>query len=260
MKRIVWISWLCLLGACGTADELRFEEHFDPGNAETVDIAYLKSLCRGASCSIRRTLIVEGRITGNDLFREFPRRLWIEDRSGGIELLVDGYRLHERYPVGAPLRLFCEGLWLGDYGGRIQLGAKPEDERTVGRIDPEEFSFRSRLLAEDFEPIVPRTCTIGELTPALVGRFIRISEVRFVDEEAGLRWCDTDPETGRPVATRRRLCDDKGRTLTLYTAAECLYATEPLPNGKGSVCGILDRFNGELQLRISNHDFDLRQR
>lgn len=214
MKRIVWISWLCLLGACGTADELRFEEHFDPGNAETVDIAYLKSLCRGASCSIRRTLIVEGRITGNDLFREFPRRLWIEDRSGGIELLVDGYRLHERYPVGAPLRLFCEGLWLGDYGGRIQLGAKPEDERTVGRIDPEEFSFRSRLLAEDFEPIVPRTCTIGELTPALVGRFIRISEVRFVDEEAGLRWCDTDPETGRPVATRRRLCDDKGRTLT----------------------------------------------
>lgn len=110
MKRIVWISWLCLLGACGTADELRFEEHFDPGNAETVDIAYLKSLCRGASCSIRRTLIVEGRITGNDLFREFPRRLWIEDRSGGIELLVDGYRLHERYPVGAPLRLFCEGL------------------------------------------------------------------------------------------------------------------------------------------------------
>ena len=102
MKRIVWISWLCLLGACGTADELRFEEHFDPGNAETVDIAYLKSLCRGASCPIRRTLIVEGRITGNDLFREFPRRLWIEDRSGGIELLVDGYRLHERYPVGAP--------------------------------------------------------------------------------------------------------------------------------------------------------------
>ena len=62
------------------------------------------------------------------------------------------------------------------------------------------------------------------------------------------------------MATRRRLCDDKGRTLTLYTAAECLYATEPLPNGKGSVCGILDRFNGELQLRISNRDFDLRQR
>lgn len=258
MKRIVWISWLCLLGACSRADELQFEEHFDPARTETVDIAYLKSLCRGGSSRITIALNIEGRITGNDLFREFPRRLWIEDRSGGIELLVDGFRLHERYPVGAPLRIYCEGLWLGDYGGKIQLGACPTGEQPTDRIGTDDLAFRTRILAEDFEPILPKECTLGELTPDLIGRFVRISGVRFAEEEAGLCWCDLDPETGRPVATRRRLCDDEGRTLTLYTAAECLYATEPLPNGKGSVCGIPDRFNGELQFRISNRDFDFR--
>ena len=126
----------------------------------------------------------------------------------------------------------------------------------MDRIGTDDLAFRSRILAEDFEPIAPKECTLAELAPDLIGRFIRVSGVRFAEE--GLCWCDLDPETGRPVATRRRLCDDEGRTLTLYTAAECLYATESLPNGKGSVCGILDRFNGELQLRVSNRDFDFR--
>lgn len=259
MKRIVWISCLCLLGACSRADEPRFESRFDPENPETVDIAYLKSLCRGNAYAVRQSIIIEGRVTGNDLFREFPRRIWVEDRSGGIEIYIDGLRLHERYPAGAPLRIYCEGLYLGDYGGKIILGSQPTAEYVVDRIDPDDFALRAHLLSEDFEPIVPEECTFDDLSAARIGRFVRFSDVGFIDGEAGLRWCDLDPETGRPVATTRTLCDEAGRTLGVFTAAECLYATEPLPNGKGSVCGILDRFNGVFQLRISNRDFDFRE-
>lgn len=255
MKRIVWISWLLLLGACNRADELRFEEHFDPERAETVDIAYLKSLCRGDNSPIRRTLVIEGRVTGNDLFREFPRQLRVEDPSGGIAIQIDGFRLHERYPTGAPLRIFCEGLWLGDYGGTVLLGAEPTGTFAVDRIPSADFAFRVQVLAEDFEPVAPADCTLGDLSPALLGRFIRLSEVEFVAEEQGACWCETDPLTNRTVATTRHLHDAEGSTLSVYTAAECLYAKEPLPSGKGSVCGILDRFNGEMQLRISNRDF-----
>lgn len=254
MKEIVCISLLLLLGACGRADELRYEERFEPENPETVDIAYLKSLCRGETHPIRRTLVVEGRVTGNDLFQEFPRQLRVEDSSGGIEILIDGFRLHERYPTGAPLRIFCEGLHLGDYGGTVVLGAEPTGEYTVDRIPAADFAFRARVLAEDFEPLAPRECTLDDLSPALLGRFIRLSEVGFIDEEQGLCWCDIDPLTHRPAATTRHLHDDKGNTLAVYTVSECLYAGELLPGGRGSVCGILDRFNGEFQLRISNRD------
>ena len=35
----------------------------------------------------------------------------------------------------------------------------------------------------------------------------------------------------------------------------CRYAAEPLPSGNGSVQGILDYFNGEFSLRITNREF-----
>ena len=85
------------------------------------------------------------------------------------------------------------------------------------------------------------------------GRYLRFEGVRFADP--GVSWCDTDPVTLAWMTTERKLVDAAGRTLSVRTLAGCRYAAEPLPSGNGSVQGILDYFNGEFSLRITNREF-----
>ena len=76
--------------------------------------------------------------------------------------------------------------------------------------------------------------------------------MRFTD--AGTTWCDTDPETGRTVATERTIADARGRTFTVRTAGTCVYAKEPVPQGTGSLYGIIDYFAGKYTLRVTNRE------
>ena len=69
-----------------------------------------------------------------------------------------------------------------------------------------------------------------------------------------VRATTTDPETGRAVATEREIVDTRGRTFTVRTAATCVYAKEPLPQGTGSLYGIIDYFAGKYTLRVTNRE------
>ena len=71
--------------------------------------------------------------------------------------------------------------------------------------------------------------------------YVHFEGVRFVQQG---NWCDPDPETGRPATTERRIADHTGREFIVRTAGTCTYATEPVPQGTGSVYGIIDYFNG----------------
>ena len=56
------------------------------------------------------------------------------------------------------------------------------------------------------------------------------------------------------VATEREIVDTRGRTFTVRTAATCVYAKEPLPQGTGSLYGIIDYFAGKYTLRVTNRE------
>ena len=58
------------------------------------------------------------------------------------------------------------------------------------------------------------------------------------------------------ATTERRIADHTGREFIVRTAGTCTYATEPVPQGTGSVYGIIDYFNGKYTLRIANREVD----
>ena len=92
---------------------------------------------------------------------------------------------------------------------------------------------------------------IDELTAAHVDTYVRIDGVHFV--ETGT-WCDRDPETGRPRTSERTVADARGNRLTVRTAGSATYANDPLPEGSGSLCGIVDYFNGVYSLRVTGFE------
>ena len=216
-------------------------------------IAWVKGQCRGESTLIRSEIVVRGRIIANDAFGEWSRALVLADETGGITLYANAAELFARYPFGAGVVLYLNGLRLYDYGGKIVVGAGEPPAYGFG-IPQELLASHLQRAADEATAPVPRTVALAAVGASEVDTYIRIEGVHFVEQ--GVAWCDRDPETGRLATTERTLADDDGHTLLVRTAASALYAEEPLPAGKGSVCGVVDCFNGKYTLRIVNREID----
>ena len=144
--------------------------------------------------------------------------------------------------------------FLCDYGGKVMLGTRPTDEYAgPGRIPQAEAALYLRRKQAETRPLRPRTFTFGEVDMRHTDTYVHFEGVRFVQQG---NWCDPDPETGRPATTERRIADHTGREFIVRTAGTCTYATEPVPQGTGSVYGIIDYFNGKYTLRIANREVD----
>lgn len=252
LRRRVWagVAILLALAGCNRSSEWHYAEP-----ESRVSIAWLRSLATEKCVAIREPLTIEGQVTANDLFGEFDRTLILQDSTGGIELRIDHRDLYIRYPLGARVRVSCEGLSLGDYGGKVLLGAAPTGSFVVDDIPAAELDRFLTLLEPGQTMVAPQPLTVATADRRWAGCYVEFRQMRPIREEKGLSWCDTDPLTLLPTTTIRHFVDPRNDTLQLYTAASCHYATEPLPEGEGTLRGILDWFNHKIQLRIANHDF-----
>lgn len=255
MKRIVRIS-LALLLALAACDRASSPGFGDEPEDRVCTVAYLKSLCRGDQTRIAQELYLHAVVTANDLHGEFVRTLVVEDAGGGISIAVDALSLADSFPLGAAITVACNGLTLGVYGGKVQLGMAPTGSYGVDRIPADELSRYLRVTAPNAHARQPAVLSFGKVDRSHVDTYVRFERVRFA--EAPQAWCDSDPETGHPVTTRRTLTDASGATFVVRTPGTALYATEPLPQGEGSVNGIVDYFNGEFSLRVVNREIDFR--
>ena len=215
-------------------------------------IAYLKSLCDGAeSRLVTREITVRGFITANDRYGEFYKSIVLEDETGGITVAVDQTGTAAEFPFGYVATLHGAGLRLCAYGGKVGIGIGAGEQGAEG-IPAEETGRYLTVEPPGEERHTARTVTIDGIGPGLVDTRVRIDGVRFV--ESGATWCDTDPETGRTVTTERTIVDEQGNTLAVLTLGSCSYAKEPLPEGRGSLYGVVDCFCGKYSLRVTNRD------
>lgn len=243
------IALLALLCACSASTP---PDKYDDYPSE-VSVAYLKSLCKVASTVIRRDVTVTGRVVATDKLSEFSRTVVVADDSGGIELAIDSDRTDVMMPLYSRVTIHCQMLALGDYAGKIVLGAQPTSQYVVDRIAETDLPHYIEVLSTADAPPDAHPATIGSISPADISRYVVIDRVRFADEEAGLTWCDIDPETSRFIDTYRHIVDAEGDTLAVFTRAACVYASERVPSATCRIYGIIDCFNGQYSLTPSNH-------
>ncbi len=252
MKKIVLyyisIFTLCFL----SCDDTRNPEFEEPPHA-TVSIARLKELCRSSCMVITDDISITAYVIANDMYGEYYKSIIIADESGCIEVAVDCTSTSKIFPRSAKITIYCTGLCLGRSGGKIILGASPTSHYTVDRIPKGLFS--KYFAIDDTHPceIEPLELSIAELDTHHIGNHVAINEVTFGDD-AGLAWCDIDPQTGDYVATTRHAYDKAGNSIDIYTMAQCHYRDEPIPAGWGSIWGIVEYFNNSYSLRIINHN------
>lgn len=250
ISRILLFSIMGLmLSGCDTSSSLPCEETIPE---HYCSIADLKSRCTSQSVHVAEDLAIVGRVVGNDRYGEFSRLLVLEDASGGIMVAVDHSDTADDYPFGATLIVYCNGLTLNDYGGKIQLGTTPDDYGT-GHIPREELNRYLHATSPELIAPEPQLLTFAEVARRHIDTYVQFDNICFVEEGS---WCETDTQTGRTLTTERLIADAEGNTFRLRTSGNCSYAKEPVPKGTGSIRGVIDYFNGNYSLRVVNRGID----
>ena len=250
-KLLVICAFTLLLWSCGEATPA---PEFDDQPYGIVSIAHLKTMAGSEPRTITEDISIEGYVVANDLYGEYYKSIVICDDSGGIEISVDTRQTAKIFPGAAKVTVHCTSLTIGDYDGRIVLGAK-SNEYGIGRI--EERDFARFFLIDKLSPktVEPTKITIDAISAKEIGNYVEITDVGFYEAD-GLRWCDSDPVTGEVKTTTRQLIDKQGNTLLVRTISQCSYATELLPSGRGRIRGIVEKQNSRYSLRIVNRQFD----
>lgn len=248
MRRIanyISIMVLMLLAACNATEPKGEFEH------KSYSIAYLRSMCSERSVAIKDDINIRGRVIANDKLGELRRGIVIADETGGIELKVDCNDIDLRLPLYSEVELRCTGLHVGREGLKCVLGAAPTQEYVVDRVSDEELDNVIAMRAIASTPPRAERRRICELTAYDILSYIRIDSIQFISEEQGLCWCKRD-DSGALTTTTRHLTDSHD-TLRVVVDKGAIYANEELPYGEFFAMGVLDYHDGDMALRIMNH-------
>jgi DNA/RNA endonuclease YhcR with UshA esterase domain len=195
---------------------------------------------------ITEATVIRGFVISSDREGNFFRQLVIQDETGGLEMRIEMTDLDNLFPPGRQVSVNCQGLWLGDFNGLIQLGAAVTGEgndRELERI-PEplvEDIFVSGTYGND---VSPKLKLISELNFDDVSTLIQLNEVQFANNELGQNYSQSD------FSTNRTLTDCNLNDIIVRTSSFSSFAGEKLPEGNGTLIGILGIFGSDLQLLL----------
>lgn len=201
-------------------------------------------------------MAIEGVVTANNAFGEFPYSLIVEDQSGAIELNYDSDEVNcitLGAIVGSTVKISCGGLWIGSTGGMLAIGDEPSGEYPTTNISLSDFILRVKLC--DIDPIIPipQTLKISELTTDHILTYVCVENLSVVLSEGSCTtFCSRSTTTGLTEYTSHTLVDTQGDQITLTVSSSVRYADDNLPDGLFDAYAIVEYFNGQYRLRIVN--------
>lgn len=196
------------------------------------DIATLYALCTAAPVTIESDMVIAGRVTTDDSAGNFRRSLFIEDHSGGAEILVGQYDLHCKYPLGAMLSVKMHGATAFVADGVLQIGLKAESYsyREVDYFYAEAVADKYIGRGDDILVVKPTTLALDALSEVHCSRLLHIDD---------LQHSPLDGQCADTYAGYHRFIDTHGNELYIYVDEYADFASTQLPIDKVSVTGIL---------------------
>lgn len=215
----------------------RFEIQIPEANTT---IAALKASFTTSPMLITDNAIIEGVIVGNDISGNLYKQLFIDDGTAGIEFKVNVTDLYQGYPVGTKVVVNCKGMYLGTYGGIIQLGGLYNG--SFGRIEATEFN--SKVFTDGTGTVSAVETTIPGITDAMIGKLVKLQNVQFIDSDLGKTYSASTATTNRTIENA------SGNTIVVRTSNYANFASTTLPSTSGTMYAILSKYNGTYQLYI----------
>lgn len=211
----------------------------DGGSIISIKSLNARHTVSGALDSINDNVYVTGIVVSSDESGNIYKSLYIQDTSGGLLISIDATSLYNAYHLGQRIYVKCKGLFMGDYGGMTQIGLP--NNGTIGRIPSPVID--QYLLLDSLPGAVPaaKLVTISALGPNDLGTLIKLENVHFMD--IGMPYSDAGASSNRNIS-------DGSSTLVMRNSNYATFASTLIPDGTGTIYGILGTFGGTLQLYI----------
>jgi hypothetical protein len=273
MKKIIFIvsgialAALLIFNFSGCIDQTftDIEPRFDStARAANTTIAELKSMYPGGLLQLSDTtfydkdsIFIEGIVTSDDQAGNFYKTIVIQDATGGIEVKLDKTTIYNDYKRGQRLVILCNNLYLGNYGGLIQIGSAFTENgyKQIGGIEGDilinKHVFRK---GKTLVPVTPTTFQVSTLTTSNLSKLIQVDDVEFVritSPENSNRLTYADKAGGESIDHVLEICSQPTVTnLVIRSSGYAKFANDTIPSLRGSITGILSYYNGTYQLII----------
>ena len=224
----------------------------DPNIVANTSIQALKALhtTAGAYDVITSDIVISGVVVADDKSGNFYKQLYIQDSTGGLQILLDANSLYGTYPVGRRIFIKCNGLCISDYNGTMELGVKalvsglPSVEGIPGNL------ISKYVIGGSLNnPVVPTVVTIGQLGTNMQNKYL--GTLIQLDGFAFTSLAGTYADTSvYKTTTNRDIKNCTSNTIIVRTSAYSNFAAQKVAQGRGSILAIYTTFGTTKQLII----------
>jgi hypothetical protein len=198
-------------------------------------------------------------VIADDASDNFYKSLVVQDSTGGITIRMDGIKLSASYPIGRKVSISLKGLWLGDYGKLIQLGAGVDlsDPANPGLLSIPQTLFDQIIRkGEIISSVPPLKISISALNNNYQSRLIQLDSVEFVPLDSAKAFADF----ANKLSVNRTLKSCNNGTILVRTSGYASFANAKTPVGNGSIIGVYSVFGTTKQLIIRDElDLNLKR-
>lgn len=200
---------------------------------------------------------ISGYVTSSDQTGNFYKELFLQDNSidpeAAIKVSINFRDLYTKYEPGRKIYIYLKGLSLGkNQSGELVL------------TEGDEQSMDDYIRENVAKANIKRNCEAVAITPlslesplvvndSHLGKYVQFSNVQFHYTELGKNF--VDPLDSYDTHLVINSCDDYS-TILLETSTYASFKNNPIPEGMGSVEGILTRdYEDEVYvLRVNSPD------
>lgn len=230
--------------------------------ANVVTIAQLKQTYKSAINTsysykkVEQPTEIKGYVTGNDVQGNLYNELVIDDGTGAITIGVAQGGLYGLFPVGAEVIIELNGLSVGNYGLHPQIGTpytSAKGQNSIGRMSRAVWNQHFRLTGKS-QTIAPIDFN-SSWKPAsdgltYSGKLVTMKNVSFKGADGKKTFANASAGSGSVSV----YFNEYPTTTMVYTSDFADFASNPLPQGKVNVTGILKRYINSWELIIRSLD------
>ncbi|MEZ5047109.1 MAG: DUF5689 domain-containing protein [Chitinophagaceae bacterium] len=222
----------------------------DPNLPVTHSIWNFKSLYKGSPLLIEDDITIAGVVVADDRSGNLYKQIILQDTSSGIAVLIGRSGLYTDYPIGRKIYIKCKGLYLGEYNGFIQLGAKPDNSGSLSDIPS---ALISQYLVKgkfDLNQVTARKVSISDIATQnqinvkWIGTLLELDSVQFTGAYANAPY--SEPNSGTSID----LEDCSGLLMIVRTSNFANFRAANTPLGRGGMKAVLTVYNSDMQLLL----------
>lgn len=255
MKRLFIISVGWLLFSCISDQEYTLPSYTcqEPILVSNKSINDIKKVTSKTPTQYQADDIIEGYVVSSDEEGNFYKSICVQSKDGtiGLSIPIDNTNLYLNYNPGRKVFLKMKNTYTDlNYDG-LRVGSlyvyPGSRSATVGRLslfDYPDIAVRSCEVVDEKELIT--ITTLDEISNEKLNTLIQIKDIRFTDESQGRNLYEASLDIGG--ATNHLIEDESGNQLIFRVSSFADFVEEKVPEGKGTVIGVLTKYKDDYQL------------